>query len=114
MSRNKLPVAIANATSDDMHDAYVNDGNLKASEEELDEIREHQTKFINDFMVARGDKSKQLLIDTYRKKYGITPIDRADTDTPSTPARTVACRHEFVNIGFTTRRMICKHCDLEE
>jgi hypothetical protein len=24
------------------------------------------------------------------------------------------CNHEFINVGFTTRRMVCKHCDKEE
>lgn len=24
------------------------------------------------------------------------------------------CKHEFVNVGFTHIKMVCKHCDLEE
>lgn len=24
------------------------------------------------------------------------------------------CKHEFVNVSFMGRKMVCKHCDLEE
>lgn len=24
------------------------------------------------------------------------------------------CEHKFVNVGFTSRLMVCKYCDLEE
>lgn len=25
-----------------------------------------------------------------------------------------ACQHEWVNVGFYTLKMVCKHCDAEE
>ena len=38
---------------------------------------------------------------------------RAEIDYPLI-GESVSCSHEFVNVGFTTIKMVCKHCDKEK
>ena len=48
-------------------------------------------------------------------------VERTNTATSSTNEPTNipvvasrSCSHEFVNIGFSSRKMVCKHCDMDE
>jgi hypothetical protein len=46
---------------------------------------------------------------------GLLPLDKAlDALYMGNIIETKACAHEYVNVGFNSVRMVCKHCDKEQ
>lgn len=110
---------IRKSTANERHEAYMS-GELELKGKELDEIEHRQGQLLKEFMLTRGKKSRLNLLNRYRTKYGMPELDELVNEEARTIAHakygmsTVACSHEFVNIRFTTRQMVCKHCDQEE
>jgi hypothetical protein len=102
--------AVANATTEERHKAYM-DGELEIKGKELDDIEARQAELLREFMRTRGQVSRRKLINKYRTDHGMTELEEPAISEYIQP---VACNHEFVNIGFSSRKMVCKHCDLEE
>ena len=41
-------------------------------------------------------------------------VDWYDEDTRASDGSNSPCKHEYINVGFSSRTMVCKHCDEDE
>lgn len=71
---------------------------------------EKVTHLHNPFILLNGKWPRHI------KNYPTQEFPFGDGATPATSIAdsTPACEHKFVNVGFHSIRMICKHCDEEQ